>query len=216
VPAHHGRLHDALAVDYGTQPARPRSIDQGRGHGAAIERCVVAAVQHAVICHDDAHGRIELTEAAQDPVLAPLLVVASNPHGGEKLLGDADLPVPVLAGKGLARAELARLRDARHHPLRVAGTDPIQRLAGDDVEIPRLGVHRRRGAHRQADDLLDQRPGDRIGLVAANAPAAQDDVIELHLPPSPMHDRGGTTMMPPMACSSPATGRPAGPGRRAQ
>ena len=58
-----------------------------------------------------------------------------------QLLGDTDLPIAVLACKGLARAELARLRDARHHPFGVAGTDPIQRFAGDDVEIPGLGVH---------------------------------------------------------------------------
>ncbi len=31
------------------------------------------------------------------------------------------------------------------------------------------------------DDFLDQRPGHGIGLVAADAPAAEDNVIELHL-----------------------------------
>ncbi len=117
---------------------------------AAIERRIVAAVEHAVIGHDHADRRVELAEAAQHPVLALVLVIARDPHGGEQLLGDADLPVAVLAREGLARAEFARLRHARHHPLGVAGADPVQRLAGDDVEIPGLGVHRRRRAHRQA------------------------------------------------------------------
>ena len=90
---------------------------------------IEAAVQHAIVGHDHAYRRVELTEAAQHPVLALVLVVAFDPHRGEQLLGDADLPVAVLACKGLARAELARLRDARHHPFGVAGADPIQRFA---------------------------------------------------------------------------------------
>jgi hypothetical protein len=45
--AHHGGLHDALAVDHGAEPARPGGIDQGGRHGAAIERRIVAAVKHA-------------------------------------------------------------------------------------------------------------------------------------------------------------------------
>ena len=45
------------------------------------------------------------------------------------MLGDADMPVAVLACEGLARAKLALLRDARYHPLGVAGADPIQRFA---------------------------------------------------------------------------------------
>jgi hypothetical protein len=59
--------------------------------------------------------------------------------------------------------------------------DPIQRFAGDDVEIPGLGVHRRRRAHRQTDDFLDKRLGYWIGFVTADAPATEDNVIKLHL-----------------------------------
>src|SRR6187401_3776072 len=62
VLAHHRRLHDALAVDHGAEPARPGSIDQGSGHGAAIERRIVAAVQYPVVGHDHAHRRVKLTE----------------------------------------------------------------------------------------------------------------------------------------------------------
>ncbi len=97
------------------------------------------------------------------------------------MLGDANLPVAMLTCKGLTRAELARLRYACHHPLGIACADPIQRFAGDDVEIPGLGVHRRRSAHRQTDDFLDQRLGYRIGFVTADASATEDNVIKPHL-----------------------------------
>jgi hypothetical protein len=36
------------------------------------------------------------------------------------------------------------------------------------------------GAHRQSDDFLDQRLGYWIGFVTADAPATEDNVIELH------------------------------------
>ncbi len=83
VLAHDRRLHDALAVDHGAQPARPGGVDQCGRHGAAIEGRIVAAVQRTIICHDHAYRRVELTEAAQHPVLALVLVVARDPHGGE-------------------------------------------------------------------------------------------------------------------------------------
>jgi hypothetical protein len=66
--------------------------------------------------------------------------------------------------------------------------DPIQRFAGDDVEIPGLGIHRRRSAHRQTDDFLDQRPGYGIGLVTADASATEDNVIKPHLSGIPVDD----------------------------
>src|SRR6202035_3648909 len=107
--------------------ARPGGIDQSVRHGAAIERRIVAAVQRAVIGHDHAYRRVELTEAAQYPVLALILVIARDPHRGEQLLGDANLPVAMPTCKGLTRAELARLRYACHHPLGIACADPMQR-----------------------------------------------------------------------------------------
>ena len=61
------------------QPARPGSIDRGSGHGAAIGRRIVAAVQYMVIGHDHAHRRVELTEAAQYPILVHFLVIAPVP-----------------------------------------------------------------------------------------------------------------------------------------
>src|SRR4051794_5349666 len=79
-----------------------------------------------------------------------------------------------------ADAELAGVRHARQVALGVAGADAVLRLAGDDVEVPGLGVHRRGRPHRERDDLLDQRPGDRVGLVTADAPATEDDVVKLH------------------------------------
>jgi len=54
----------------------------------------------------------------------------------------SDLAVAVDAGEGLADAEFAAVGDAGDIALGVAGADAVQGLAGDDVEIPRLGVHR--------------------------------------------------------------------------
>src|SRR3954469_15568876 len=185
--ANHWRLHDALAVDHRAKSARPGGIDQGIRHGAAIERRIVAVLEHAIIGDDDAYRRVELPEAAHHPVLAPVLVLARDPHGGEQLLRDADLPVAVRTGKGLTGAKFARVRHTRQVALGIAGANPVQRLAGNDIEIPRLGIHRRTRAHREADDFLDQSFWHRIGLVAADASAAEDDVIEQHWPGIPSH-----------------------------
>src|SRR5882762_11033403 len=87
----------------------------------------------------------------------------------------------MFACKGLTRAELARLRYARHHPLGIAGADPIQRFAGDNVEIPGLGVHRRRRAHRQTNDFRNERLGYWIRFVTADTPATENNVIKLHM-----------------------------------
>jgi hypothetical protein len=85
-------------------------------------------------------------------------------------------------------------RYARDHPLGVASADPIQGFAGHDVEIPGLAVHRGWRAHRQTDDFLDQGPRHRIRLVAADAAAAEDNVIKLH-------GSGIASMVPMSRCS---------------
>ena len=53
-----------------------------------------------------------------------------------------NLKVPYFVEHQLALAELARLRHPGDHALGVAGTDAIERFAGDHIEVPRLGVHR--------------------------------------------------------------------------
>jgi hypothetical protein len=58
--------------------------------------------------------------------------------------------------------------------------NPVERFAGDDVEIPRLGIHRRRRAHSETDDFFDQRPWHRIRLIPANTAAAHDNVVKQH------------------------------------
>src|SRR6202012_4571820 len=136
--AHHGRLHDPLAVDDGAKPARPCRVDERGGHRAAVEGGIVAGGEHAIIGDDHAHRRVELAKAAHHPVLPALLVVARDFHGAEQLLGDADLAFAMHARERLADAKLARVRYARQVTLGVAAADAIERFAGDDVEIPRL------------------------------------------------------------------------------
>lgn len=181
VLAHHGRLHDSLAVDDAAKAPRPSRVDKRGGHRAAIERGVVAAIEGAVVGDDDAHGSVELAEATHDPIVAHRLVVACDAHGREQLLGNADLALAMLAREGLTGAKFARLRYTGGHSLRVAMADAIERLARDDVEVPGLRVHRRRCPHGEPDDLLDERARDRVRLVSANAAAAEDDLVELHV-----------------------------------
>jgi S1-C subfamily serine protease len=95
-------------------------------------------------------------------------------------LGSNGLPITVDAREGLAAAEFAAVGDAGEDILGVALADPVKRFAGDHVEMPRLGVHRRRSTHRQGEDFLDQRPRNGIGLVAADAAATENDIIVLH------------------------------------
>ena len=84
--SHHRRLHDPPAVDHSAQPARPRRVHQADDHGPAVERRDVVAVQRAVVGDDDRGGRVELPEAAQHPVLARLLVVASDAHRAKRVM----------------------------------------------------------------------------------------------------------------------------------
>src|SRR5262249_17610275 len=96
------------------------------------------------------------------------------------LLGDSDLPLAVLTGKGRTDAELTRLRNAGHVPFGIAGADAVQRLGCYDVEIPRRRIHRRWRAHVPRDDLLDQFLPNRIRLVTADASATENNVVKLH------------------------------------
>ncbi len=93
---------------------------------------------------------------------------------------DLDLLVDHAGEGGVADAERPRPRRPGQVSFGGARADRVQRLSGDDVDIPGLDVHRRGRAHRQADDLLDQRPGNRIGLLTAEASATENDVIVFH------------------------------------
>ena len=63
--AHDWRLHDALAVDDRAKPAGPGSVDQRTRVRATIEWGVVADVEVPVIGDHNAHGGVELPEAAR-------------------------------------------------------------------------------------------------------------------------------------------------------
>ena len=190
-----------------TQP-RPRdqaALTRALVDRAAVERGDVAAVDRAVVGHDHRDRRVELAKAAQHPVLAPGLVVPFDAHGGEQLLGDLDLPLPVRAGVFAVAAELARRRHAGQVALGVAGADAVERRAGDHVEIPGLRVERRRRAHRDLDHLPDQGLRHRIALEAADASAPQNDVVERRR----RADGGFHRIIPIHALASPSIASPA-------
>ena len=167
--AHDGRLHDPLRIDHAAEATAPCGVDQRRGGGPAIEGGVVAIGQFAVIGDDDADRCVELAEAAQHPILSLLLVVARDPHRFEQLDGAAYLPFAVDAFEGMTAAEFAAVGNTGKDVLCVALADAVERLASDDVEMPRLGVHRRRRAHRDREHFLDQFARHRLVQIAADA-----------------------------------------------
>ncbi len=173
--AHHRALHDALGVDDAAQSPRPCCVDEAGGNCTAIEGGVVALGEFAVVGDDHASGRIELAEAAQNPVLSRILVVAFDAHGAEQLLGYADLAIAVNAGKGLASTELAAVRLARENTLGIALADAVERFAGYDVQMPRLRVHGRGRAHGEGKNFLDQFARNRLVEVAACRAATAHD-----------------------------------------
>jgi len=178
--AHDGRLHDPLRIDHTTEATAPRGVDQRGGGRPAIESGVIAVGQFAVIGDDDADRRIELAETAQHPILPPLLVVARDAHRFEQLDRAADLPFAVDALEGMAAAEFAAIGHSRQNILRVSLADPVERLAGDDMEMPRLGVHRAGRTHSEREDFLDQFARNRLVQIAADAAPSEDDLVIIH------------------------------------
>jgi hypothetical protein len=139
-------------------------------------------LDRAVIGHDDGDRRIELAETAQDPVHPLFLVVALDAHRLEQLDGDLDLALAVVALVAGSHPELAAVGHAGQVALDIALADAVEHLAGDDVEVPGLGVKRGRRAHRDLEDLAHQRLGNRLLQEATDTAAAPHDVIEFHIP----------------------------------
>jgi hypothetical protein len=81
---------------------------------------------------------------------------------------------------------------ARDHLLHVATAHLFQRLAGQDVDMPGLGVHRRRRALGDLDDVLDDGAGDRLLGEPAHALAGLNQRLEIHPLHSvrPLHSHG--------------------------
>ena len=64
----------------------------------------------------------------------------------------------------------------RARKIDIASADAVQWLAGDDVEVPGLGVHRRGRAHCQRQNLFDQRARHRLVEISADRTASKDDL----------------------------------------
>ena len=62
-----------------------------------------------------------------------------------------------------------------HHVLGVALPDTLQRLPGDHMNMPGLGVHGRRRPLGHLDDFINQLPGDGLGEIASDAGASFDE-----------------------------------------
>ena len=179
--AHYRALHDALAVDHAAEPAAPGRVDQRSGDRAAIEGRVVAARQFAIVGHDHADRCVELAEAAQHPVLPLLLVVALDSHRAEQLLGHADLAFAMHARERLASAKFAAVGFACEDAFGIALADPVERFAGDDMEMPRLRVHRSGRAHGKREDFLDHCLRYRLVEIAPDRAAAHHHLVIGHI-----------------------------------
>jgi hypothetical protein len=112
--------------------------------------------------------------------LAHRRVVARDSHGGEQLLGDVVLAraMDTLAGTVGENVPLRRL--ARGHLFHVAATDLLQRLAREDMDVPRLAVHRRWRALGILDDLADHRLRHRLVPKTPDAAAAVHQLLKIH------------------------------------
>jgi hypothetical protein len=131
-----------------------------------------------------------LPKAAQHPVLPPRLVVARDPHRGEQLFGDVDLPAAMHALIFAMRGDIALRLGAADHLLHVTPPDPLQRLSGQDVDMPGLGVHRGRRAFCHVDDFLDHGPGHRLLFETTHAFARLYQCLKVH------------SLAPPLFCTA--------------
>src|ERR1044072_1985072 len=83
---------------------------------------------------------------------------------------------------------------ARDHLLHVAAAHLLERLTGQDMDMPGLGIHRRPRTLGDVDDFLDDGAGNRLLLESAHAPAGLNQRLEVHSLHSvrPLHPHGST------------------------
>ena len=75
---------------------------------------------------------------------------------------------------------------ACQHLLHVAPSQLLERFACQDMDVPGLGVHRRRRALGDLDDIRDDGTGDRLLRKPAHALAGLNQRLEIH----PLHSHG--------------------------
>ncbi len=175
------RLHDALAVDDAAESLGRGGEDQAVGGRAAVEVGDGVVGECGIDGDHDRDGCIELAEATHDPVLPAFFVVTFDSHGLEQLDGDLDLAIAMGTLVAVAgHLDLTIDAGPGEHEFGVATTDLLERSAGHHVEVPWLGVHRRRRTLGEVDDLGQKLARDGIGLVAPSAAAIGDQCFEIH------------------------------------
>ena len=161
------------------QVSRPRAAR--RDHHVLQEH---AEVEPAALAHDPVDREHEADRRAEELVVAPVLRVHPLLVG----LGDAeqaveipaDLAAPVDEGRPpLGRVVRVLLAVAGALDRVVVGGDELrrqrlQRLAGEDVDVPRLRVRPRRRARRDGEDRLDRRARHRRRQEGADRVARGD------------------------------------------
>ena len=165
---------------------QPKTLGRG-GQNETVRRCATVEVGNGVVgqlpVDRDHHGdwRVELTEAAHDPVLAACFVVSFDAHGLEELDGDLDLTIAMDALVPVIRhLDLAVDPGSGQHSFGVALPDRLERRPGDHVEVPRLRVHRGRRTFRDLDDLGQELLWHWFCGVPAGTASLRDERLEVH------------------------------------
>src|ERR1035438_4172566 len=76
--------------------------------------------------------------------------------------------------------DIALRLGARHHLFHVAAADTLQRCTREYMDMPGLGVHRRRGALGDLDDPPADGARHRLFLEAAHAAAGLHQCLKVH------------------------------------
>src|SRR5216683_2784428 len=113
-------------------------------------------------------------------VLPHRLVVTCNSHHGKQLLGDVDLPLAMDALIFAVRYNISLWLGAGEHLFHVAPADLLQRLSRQDMHMPGLGVHGRRRALGDRDDLFDHGARHRLGSETTHTSARVYKLFKIH------------------------------------
>src|SRR6202011_3950977 len=95
-------------------------------------------------------------------------------------LGDVDLPLALNALIFAVRDDISLRLGAGEHLFHVPPADLLQRLSRQDMDMPGLGVHGRRRALGDRDDLLDHGARHRLGSETTHTSARVYKLFKIH------------------------------------
>jgi hypothetical protein len=178
--AHHARLHDALAIDHTTQPTLPGGQHNGVRKSPQVKLADRGGFQLFIVGQHQGHRRIKLPKPAHHPIRASGLVVPGNAHGLKQLNRNGHLPFAMVPLVCLFHRKVTLVGNAFHHVFGIALAYALQRLPGDHMHIPGLGVHRRGRPLGHLDDVVNQVARDGFRQITSDAGAGFDEGGKVH------------------------------------